>query len=63
MKAIEKNSPYIVWITSLVLLVVFSVLAFASLTPQQVSVYFNSDTFYLASIFRDVFVDGSGLEG
>jgi hypothetical protein len=39
------------------------VLSFASLTPQQVSVYFNSDTFYLASIFRDVFVDGSGLEG
>ncbi|MDX9769619.1 MAG: hypothetical protein RBT19_04610 [Tenuifilaceae bacterium] len=63
MKAIEKNSPYIVWITSLVLLAVFSVLAFASLTPQQVSVYFNSDTFYLASIFRDTFVDGSGLQG
>jgi hypothetical protein len=60
---IESITSYIVWFASLVLLVGFSVLSFASLTPQQVSVYFNSDTFYLASIFRDVFGDGSGLEG
>lgn len=60
---IETITPYFVWFASLVLLAGFSVFSFASLTPQQVSVYFNSDTFYLASIFRDVFVDGSGLEG
>ncbi len=55
--------PFLGWILSLLLIVLFSLLVFATLTPQQISVYINSDTLYLPSIFRDVFIDGSGLKG
>ena len=36
---------------------------FAHLNDSQVYVYFNSDTLYLPSIFRDLFVDHSGFNG
>ncbi len=55
--------PLLGWILSLLLIVLFSLLVFATLTPQQVSVYINSDTLYLPSIFRDIFIDSSGLKG
>lgn len=55
--------PFLGWILSLLLIVLFSLLVFATLTPQQVSVYINSDTLYLPSIFRDIFIDNSGLKG
>jgi len=55
--------PFFGWILSLLLIVLFSLLVFATLTPQQVSVYINSDTLYLPSIFRDIFIDSSGLKG
>lgn len=55
--------PFLGWILSLLLIVLFSLLVFATLTPQQVSVYINSDTLYLPSIFRDIFIDSSGLKG
>ncbi|MBN1988939.1 MAG: hypothetical protein JW783_06080 [Bacteroidales bacterium] len=51
--------PLVGWILSLLLIVLFSLLVFSVLTPQQVSVYINSDTLYLPSIFRDIFVDGT----
>lgn len=55
--------PFLGWILSLLLIVLFSLLVFATLTPQQISVYINSDTLYLPSIFRDIFIDSSGLKG
>jgi hypothetical protein len=63
MNKIKEFSPLLLRLFSLLLIIGFSLMAFASLTPQQISVYFNSDTFYLPSIFRDLFIDGSGLKG
>ncbi len=51
------------WGLSLLLNAAWVVLVFASLDDQALFAYFNSDTLYLPSIFRDLFVDGSGFRG
>jgi hypothetical protein len=53
----------IVWLGSLAVNLIWVLIVFASLNTDQLSVYFNSDTLYLPSIFRDVFVDNSGFRG
>ncbi len=53
----------VIWAISLLLGVVWVIFVFSSLNDQGLYTYFNSDTLYLPSIFRDVFVDGSGFRG
>lgn len=38
-------------------------LCFATADSEDMRVFFNSDTLYLPSIYRDLFIDGSSLEG
>ena len=51
---------YIISILSNLVLIIF---LFASLDPAGLDVYFNSDTLYLPSIFKDLFVDKNGICG
>ncbi|MDA3779222.1 MAG: hypothetical protein PF487_03165 [Bacteroidales bacterium] len=48
---------------SILLNVIFIILVFANLNEQQIYTYLNSDTLYLPSIFKDLFIDKSGLNG
>lgn len=42
---------------------IFSVFASIANNPESINIYLNSDTFYLPSIYRDVFIDGNGYIG
>jgi hypothetical protein len=53
----------IIWLSSLVVNLIWVLIVFAILNADQLWVYFNSDTLYLPSIFRDVFIDKSGFRG
>ncbi len=44
-------------------ILIFSVFASISTNPESINIYLNSDTFYLPSIYRDVFIDGNGYIG
>ena len=64
----SRRSPYwpyqvllLITYMSAALLVVF-ILAIATHT-RNISMFFNSDTLYISSIYLDLFVHGSGIEG
>jgi hypothetical protein len=42
---------------------ILSLVLFATLNEEQIGVYFNSDTLYLPSIFRDLFEHQNGIRG
>ncbi len=48
---------------SILLNIIFIILVFANLNEHQIYTYLNSDTLYLPSIFKDLFIDKSGLYG
>ncbi|GEM_PF-905529 len=52
-----------IWLWSMLLNAAWVGFVFASMSNADLYVYFNSDTLYLPSIFRDVFVDQSGFAG
>ena len=52
-----------VWFLTLLINLVWLLAVFASLNESQIYTYFNSDTLYLPSIFRDLFYDRSGFRG
>jgi hypothetical protein len=47
------------WILNLL----FVFVVFAKMSEADLSIYYNSDTMYLASIFKDVMVDHTGFKG
>jgi hypothetical protein len=53
----------VTWIISLAVNLAWVLIVFSSLGPHQLPVWFNSDTLYLPSLYRDLFVDNSGLRG
>jgi len=53
----------LIWLLSVAVSLVMILEVFSVLTEQEIYVYFNSDTLYLPSIFRDLFIDHSGLGG
>ncbi len=57
------NKDLILYIFGVVINVALIVLVFASLDPSGLDVYFNSDTLYLPSVYRDLFLDKSGICG
>jgi hypothetical protein len=61
MQTIQNDRMY--WWISLLLNLFWVLLVFSSLNNQQLYSYFNSDTLYLPSLFKDVFIDGSGIRG
>jgi len=60
----NENLPgKILYLFSILLSLLMILKVFSGLNEQQIYVYFNSDTLYLPSIFRDLFVDHSGFSG
>ncbi len=53
----------LVWLLSAAVSLLVILEVFASLDDKQIYIYFNSDTLYLPSIFRDLFIDHSGFRG
>jgi len=53
----------IIYVFSILLSLAMITLVFSGLNEQQIHVYFNSDTLYLPSIFKDLFQDHSGFKG
>ncbi|PID93013.1 MAG: hypothetical protein CSA96_00825, partial [Bacteroidetes bacterium] len=64
MQRFKELEPKLIYIWSLVLVVWASFLLYALLPGKWgIWIYTNSDTLYLASIFRDLFIDKSGISG
>jgi len=55
-------SDKIIFILTCLLSIVFVFIVFGNLDEKQIYVYLNSDTLYLPSIFKDLFIDGSTFE-
>lgn len=53
----------ILLILSILINVVLTIIIFATINEKQIYTYFNSDTLYLPSIYKDLFIDKSGLAG
>lgn len=47
------------WVINLCLILI----AFASINKETIEIYFSSDSLYLASLYKDIFVDGTGFKG
>ncbi|MGF1583936.1 MAG: hypothetical protein ACFCUM_01345 [Bacteroidales bacterium] len=58
-----EKSGRLLWFMTLVINFLWVLIVFASLDSNQVWTYFNSDTMYLPSIYKDIFIDGSGARG
>lgn len=57
------NQKHLYWL-SLILLLGFVFAAFCGVSEQELGgIWFNSDSLYLPSIYKDVFVDGNTLQG
>lgn len=61
MKAFFQNNKWTLTVALLQVLLI--ALCFATADANDMRLFFNSDTLYLPSIYRDLFVDGSSLEG
>ncbi len=59
----NRSIPVIFFGLSILLNLALTVLLFANLNDEQIHVYFNSDTLYLPSIYRDLFIDKNGFAG
>ncbi len=63
----NKNVPLIYskcfFFISIFVNIILSIIIFATLNDKQIYVYFNSDTLYLPSIYRDLFIDNNTLNG
>lgn len=61
MKAFFQNNKWTLIVALVQLLLI--ALCFATADSDDMRLFFNSDTLYLPSIYRDLFIDGSSLEG
>jgi len=60
----KVNVKNIAWFTLIVFInIVLPILVFASFQSEHFKIYFNSDTLYLASIYKDIFIDKTGFTG
>lgn len=64
-KRISKFNKYsfLIWNLSFLLNIIWIIFIFFSLSEKQLYVYFNSDTLYLPSLFKDLFIDRTGISG
>ncbi len=58
-----KNIKHIFYVLTWVINFLLVALVFASFDSESFRIYFNSDTLYLASIYKDLFIDGTGFSG
>lgn len=59
MKNFKFSFYGITWVINFLLIVA----VFAAFDANSFQIYFNSDTLYLGSIYKDLFIDGTGFEG
>jgi hypothetical protein len=57
------SKKWLIYIFSVLSNITLIVLVLASLDPAGLDVYFNSDTLYLPSIYKDLFIDKVGISG
>jgi hypothetical protein len=63
LKKLFSDRGKLFWLFGLALNVIWAILVFAILDEPQIKIYFNSDTLYLPSIYKDLFVDGGTFRG
>lgn len=59
----EIPNQKILFLLSILINIVLTIIIFATINEKQIYTYFNSDTLYLPSIYKDLFIDKSGLAG
>ncbi len=59
----DKSSSLILFAGSVIINIVLCIVLFSGLAEEQMHFYFNSDTFYIPSLYRDLFVDNNSLAG
>lgn len=64
-KTVIQETTYqkILFVLSVLINVVLTIIIFATINEKQIYTYFNSDTLYLPSIYKDLIIDKSGLGG
>ncbi|MBU8892083.1 MAG: hypothetical protein KOO66_04850 [Bacteroidales bacterium] len=64
-KSILQKASYqkIFFLISIFINIILAVIIFATINEKQIYTYFNSDTLYLPSIYKDLFIDKSGFAG
>ncbi len=60
---IYRRWDLVIYLFSVLVNIGFVVFVFSGLTENQLNTYFNSDTLYLQSIYKDIFLDKSGISG
>ncbi len=58
-----KTSKNTIYGISFLINFLLILIVFASFNTGSLRIYYNSDTLYLASIYKDLFVDGTGFKG
>ena len=59
----SKTNQKILFVISILINLILTTIIFATINEKQIYTYFNSDTLYLPSIYKDLFIDKSGFEG
>jgi len=59
MKKLNNTLYSFSWLINLLLITA----VFSSFNAESFRIYFNSDTLYLGSIYKDLFIDGTGFKG
>ena len=59
----NKQWAILIYALSFILNLLLVIALFSSLTPDDIKIYFNSDTLYLPSLYRDLFIDHNNLRG
>ena len=59
----RENTSKLLFFSSLLINFLLPFLVFGVFKDVYYRIYFNSDTLYLASIYKDVFIDGTGFKG
>jgi len=59
----KYNLQKLIFLLTLILNVALVILLFASINSENINTYLSSDMLYLPSIYKDLFIDKSGLAG
>jgi hypothetical protein len=59
----NKQLINLIYALSFILNLLLVIALFSALKPDDIKIYFNSDTLYLPSLYRDLFIDHNSLRG
>ncbi|MBN1251055.1 MAG: hypothetical protein JXA16_02895 [Bacteroidales bacterium] len=63
MAKLKLKYTFLLYILTWVINILLILIVFASITGENLNIYFSSDTLYLASIYKDIFIDETGFKG